>query len=58
MVALSVPDAILTIMPRTSNSIAAIGSALLVIVFRRVGGGSAGRSITAGTNTGVKSCFA
>ncbi len=57
MVALSVPDAILTIAPPTSSSIEAIGSALLVIVFRRIGAGSAGRSMTAGTNIGGVSCF-
>ncbi|CCM79697.1 hypothetical protein BN77_p30129 [Rhizobium mesoamericanum STM3625] len=58
IVALSVPDAILTTAPPTSTSIAATGSALLVIVFRRVGGGSTGRSITAATNIRGESCCA
>jgi len=52
MVALSVPDAILTIAPPISSSIAAIEGACFVVVFRRDGGGSAARSMTAGTNSG------
>lgn len=52
MVALSVPDAILTFAPPTSSSIAAMAGACLAIVFRGGGGGSTARSMTAGTNIG------
>ena len=56
MVALSVPDAILSSAPSISNSMATASGVLLAIVFRRLKGTSAGLSITAGTNIGVDVC--
>ena len=53
MVVLSVPDAILSIAPSISNSMATAGGVLTAIVFRRLKGIFAGISITAGTNIGV-----
>ena len=56
MVAASVPDAILSIAPSISSSMATAGGVLCAIIFRRLKGNFAGLSTTAGTNIGGDVC--